>query len=1373
MSDAEPSPDPKPAPRLGSYLLNHQLGSGGMSNVFYAVHEESGSVVALKVLPRTLAKNPTLLQRFLREAKSAEALDHPNIVAIYDRGFDQGRHYLVLEYVEGRDLHDRVRMNGPLGTDEVVRFIREVAEGLRYAAGRGMIHRDVKPANLLMTPNGHAKIIDLGLALQVEDEDERVTRDGTTVGTVDYMAPEQARDSRQTSERSDIYSLGCTFYYLLTGSQPYAGGGLADKLARHYKAPIPDPRAVRPDVSEALSLVIRRMMEKKPDLRYADYTQLIAALDALSGPPIASAGPTVTLDAIIDDEDDDDGEIGLAPIESAGPTPRGSSVERPPEAFDLLTAEIVDDDDEDDAPPPSHASKEVPNRREPSRPAEVSLAELAAMDADDAPPRRPVRRPAAPAAPTPPLPGPSMDDLLDEEDEPTEGMATGVRGGGPELSLKTWIAAGVMVGLAIAVVGFGVSMLISFAKPLPPEVVTNRDPEPLPEDAPVIASTTPRPNSPSPVRPTPIPKSSVLPTVLPIVRPAEPASSEVVLKEVDYPKEWESRLGAPLSPTELPIPDRPRVILRRVPEAGDEAQVTSLAAAFGRSGDVEIADTGPFFEDDTSIAGKSRVIRARPGLRPILKVEFTSQQALKEREAKFVLGGTKVDRLVLEGIDLAVDVRDLPEHQTTLFLCQGADLTLRDCSITLLNVSERRSTRFSIFRVEEGIRPNRIVLERSTIRGPIRTLVEMVAARAEVVLDRSIVEGEAGPLIAIEPADRPARSLFFHRSLVATRGPLLEFPTRAVPLVVRSLGSTFARIEGAGASGLIHSKVAFSGDPKGALDWSGEDNGFVGWPAWLTSGSESAVRVTSLEGVRIAWPGSDGSSRETSAGWPATIAREDITPADFAGLAPDRRATLARIATPHPRLREVAFSAINRLATPELSATLIPPFVAPPPMPDAPPPMPAPVPAPVSAKAKTNSKPASNPNGPVLRTPPAANPNGPVPKAGPIANAPPPAPPAIDITFDVAAAPWSGDLGQFLAEKLVPGTFRATIRVRGGGVHLTSAARLPDGLSIAILGETGEGVKGPISTFIPKAGAVGRSMIELRGGDLALANLAFASDGVIRPKHWVRVEDGLLGIKHCRFRDPGGVVAEVGAVVSFVAAGSAPIAPRVGPFVAAIDRPTARLQNCLIWTGGDAISVELGRGAVDLENCLVISGGPAVSLLPRNVARAKFEADLVLERCTIADDRAGIQLGPWPGDPLGPDRPWLVSTRSCAFPRTQVGGAGALLVVDPDAMSRGALFWQSFFDAYDVARFVASSGPTPANPSPTDIKRGWIDFWGPQHARSVRGPDPRNPSDHALRFKDKARPRPGRVTPNSLELDPKGQKDLGVHFPDLPPAPKN
>lgn len=316
-------------PSVGSYRLLKPLGSGGMSSVFLAKHKESGLEVAVKILPRSLARNPTLLQRFLREAKSAEALEHPSIVAIYDRGVDDGRHYLVLELVSGGDLHDYIRTHGPMSPIEATRVIRQAVDGLKYAADLGVIHRDVKPANLLLTSDGRVKVTDLGLALQLEDEDQRVTRDGTTVGTVDYMAPEQARDSRATSVRSDIYSLGCTYYYLLTGSAPFPGGDLTDKLRRHATEPAPDVRKARPEVSPRLAGLIRRMMAKNPENRFVDYDELIAALDAL---PDLSADDSDGFPALVplDEEASNprvDFVLGPAPASETGRIPQGPTIE--------------------------------------------------------------------------------------------------------------------------------------------------------------------------------------------------------------------------------------------------------------------------------------------------------------------------------------------------------------------------------------------------------------------------------------------------------------------------------------------------------------------------------------------------------------------------------------------------------------------------------------------------------------------------------------------------------------------------------------------------------------------------------------------------------------------------------------------------------------------------------------------------------------------------------------------------------------------------------------------------------------------------------------------------------------------------------------
>ncbi len=265
--------------QVGSYRILQPLGTGGMSSVYRAVHVDSGHEVALKILTRTLARNSTLLQRFLREAKSAESLVHPNIVTIYDRGIDLGRHYIVLEYVAGGDFHDYIRAHGPMDAAAARSVIRDVALGLKYAASQGLIHRDIKPSNILRTPTGQIKIIDLGLALHSDFEDERVTREGTTVGTVDYMAPEQARDSRAASIQSDIYSLGCTFYYLLTGIPPYPGGDITDKLTRHARAAVPYVADLRPEIPSELATTIERMMAKQPEDRFASYDELVAALD--------------------------------------------------------------------------------------------------------------------------------------------------------------------------------------------------------------------------------------------------------------------------------------------------------------------------------------------------------------------------------------------------------------------------------------------------------------------------------------------------------------------------------------------------------------------------------------------------------------------------------------------------------------------------------------------------------------------------------------------------------------------------------------------------------------------------------------------------------------------------------------------------------------------------------------------------------------------------------------------------------------------------------------------------------------------------------------------------------------------------------------
>lgn len=305
------------SPMLGSYRIVERLGSGGMCTVVRAIHEPTGNVVALKVMPIQIASNPMALHRFLNEAKSLANLDHPNIVAVYDWGFDQERHYLVTEFMDGGDLNVRVRLRGSLSLEETLNVAKATARALKFASERGLIHRDLKPANLLFSSQGEVKLADLGLAVQYEIDD-RVTREGTTVGTVDFISPEQARDSRAATIRSDIYSLGCTLYFLLTGEPPFAGKSLTEKLRAHVLLPAPDVRHLRPEVPPSLAQLLFRMMEKRPEDRFADYDELLDALSAVS-----TEEPVLTAE-IVEDEDDAAGNSSL--LFDPTPNPRASAL---------------------------------------------------------------------------------------------------------------------------------------------------------------------------------------------------------------------------------------------------------------------------------------------------------------------------------------------------------------------------------------------------------------------------------------------------------------------------------------------------------------------------------------------------------------------------------------------------------------------------------------------------------------------------------------------------------------------------------------------------------------------------------------------------------------------------------------------------------------------------------------------------------------------------------------------------------------------------------------------------------------------------------------------------------------------------------------
>jgi eukaryotic-like serine/threonine-protein kinase len=273
--------------RIGNYCILEKLGAGGMGMVFKAEHRVMKRVVALKLLPPSFTRISSNIIRFQREAEAVARLSHPNVVAALDAGEFKGLHFFVMEYVEGKDLHRFVKENGPLPLEKAMTCLIEAARGMEAAHARGIFHRDIKPSNLLLEPGGTVKVLDLGLArfeqgsrLAGDDElEEGLTQHGDLMGTVDYMSPEQAYDSRAADSRSDIYSLGCTLYYLLVGHPPYSGSTVMARAIAHREQPVPRLRTERPDAPAALEALLLRMLAKKPEDRYSSIESLLDELD--------------------------------------------------------------------------------------------------------------------------------------------------------------------------------------------------------------------------------------------------------------------------------------------------------------------------------------------------------------------------------------------------------------------------------------------------------------------------------------------------------------------------------------------------------------------------------------------------------------------------------------------------------------------------------------------------------------------------------------------------------------------------------------------------------------------------------------------------------------------------------------------------------------------------------------------------------------------------------------------------------------------------------------------------------------------------------------------------------------------------------------
>jgi serine/threonine protein kinase len=274
---------------IGKYKVLERLGSGGMGSVYLCEHKLMRRRVAVKVLPPAKAEDSSSLERFYREARAVAALDHPNIVRAYDIDQDDKLHFLVMEHVDGSNLQEIVKKTGPMDVLRAAHYMRQSALGLQHAhETAGLVHRDIKPGNILVDRNGIVKILDMGLARFFHDEEDILTRkyDENVLGTADYLAPEQIVDSHVVDIRADIYSLGVTFFFCLTGKPLFSEGSVAQKLIWHQTRQPKPLRSVRPDVPEEFAAILEKMMAKDPSQRYPTPQAVAVALEPFTQTPI-------------------------------------------------------------------------------------------------------------------------------------------------------------------------------------------------------------------------------------------------------------------------------------------------------------------------------------------------------------------------------------------------------------------------------------------------------------------------------------------------------------------------------------------------------------------------------------------------------------------------------------------------------------------------------------------------------------------------------------------------------------------------------------------------------------------------------------------------------------------------------------------------------------------------------------------------------------------------------------------------------------------------------------------------------------------------------------------------------------------------------
>jgi serine/threonine-protein kinase len=819
-----------PGDRIGKYEILEFVASGGMGAVYKARDVDLDRIVALKVLPPATALQPKMLDRFRREARVAARLHHENIVTIYEFSEKDGMYFLALEYVPGVDLQEYVEKRQKLPPDEAREIVLQAARALAHSHEQQVVHRDVKPSNFLLTrKDGRliVKLTDLGLALHPSDGEYRITREGTTVGTVDYMAPEQARDSASADIRSDIYSLGCTFYHLLTGTAPFAIGTMAERLLQHLQDEPPNVRELNEEVPPGYATILERMLAKRPDDRYQTPLDLIADLEnpdragrrlARLTPrevPLARAAPARPR-----------GDAGPMPIPIA-PSPAAESDASIPYSTTAEDEPAVQDDEPIIEEPRQRRRRPRPGRqttrdgpRRESRDTVVMREEPEVRD-DAAEARDRARASRASSGSTPPW---------------------AVLGGGA--------AAVVLVGI-IAFVASRSGSGDRKTEPAPP---------PISQPAPPPISAPPRKDDERPhIAGNAAEMGVVLPQLPVLYQPVVPL--DALRNEYAGPLE-----SLPAPPAQAPVL---RVSRGAAPGPGAfRSLAQALAAAPEGASIIEIHDKGPLFVSTLPpIEGRQVYIQAAPGVRPLIAWE-PPRSMMKAKAAPVMLAQRKA-LVTVKGVDIVVKSTD-PEAATPACLFQAAagQLVLRDCTVSLAGKQPQGVILARLVRSGD-LDPVRARITGCYARGVDFTAVAIEGTSAEVLIDHSLLAGSAQPMVRALCGELDEVKLRLVRATLVTGNSLLRVQSSAekggAPQVqTLAWDSLLARNDAAGADGdLVH---FVGGAEPNACKWRAVNCVYAGWKRLLGSAART-IDGGDLDGWHSQWLYREG-DRAVLETWP-------------------------------------------------------------------------------------------------------------------------------------------------------------------------------------------------------------------------------------------------------------------------------------------------------------------------------------------------------------------------------------------------------------------------------------------------------------------------------------------------------------------------